>query len=292
MKKSLIIFIGLLLSGFSLQAQYGYYGIQQGNSGGWSIGLRGGTSLVLGDVDFELPGSYEAGFFVQKRVSSFVDFRLYMSAGENYGLDTRPSSGIRNNAALNGTRSDAFRPYVNYDTVNALVFHNFNMEYYDAQLMIKLNLNRLFFPRAENWDLYVSGGLGTLLYVTYINAVDDRNQLYDYGSIQVSDPFDPVAVRTQLAEMRDGTYETVFDEEFISRPGLGDFHIFATTFTAAAGMRFKLSPQWAIGVEGRYLYTREDMLDGQKWTNDNRPTEDLDALLSLGFTFDYTFGGR
>jgi hypothetical protein len=286
----LFVFVLIILS-LPLQAQYGYYGVEKNTASMWSIGVRGGSPIILGDVDYTLGGGYEAGIFLQKRVTKVVDFRLTLDKGLASGMNAFPSSGIRNNAALNGERGDTYQPAIAYDTLLDRFYHNYRTDYYNASIMLKLNLNRIFARYADTWDLYVSGGVGSLLYASYIDAADAQNNMYDLSQITISDPINTEDVRLQLESMRDGTYETVFAADF-SRPGLGQHHILTTSYTAAAGVRFQLSDRTSLGIEGRYVFTTEDLLDAQQWDRDSNLTGDVDALVSGTISLDVSLGGK
>lgn len=287
-----ILFVfGLFLISSPLFAQYGYYGVDKNTTAMWSLGVKGGSPIILGDVDYTLGGGYEAGIFVQKRVTKVIDFRLTIDKGIASGMNAFPSSGIRNNASLNGERAGSFEPSIAYDTIVDRFYHNYRTDYYNAALSIKLNLNRIFAPYADSWDLYVSAGLGSLLYASFIDAADANGNIYDLSLITVSDPIDTEEIRQQLELMRDGTYETAFAADF-SRPGLGERHIFTTSYTAAAGLRFKISDRTALGMEGKFVYTTEDLLDAQQWDRDSKLTGDVDALVSASISLDVTLGSK
>lgn len=286
----LFVFV-LLLVNFPLRAQYGYYGVEKNTATMWSLGVKAGTPIILGDVDYTLGGGYEAGIYVQKRVTKVIDFRLNIDKGVASGMNAFPSSGIRNNEALNGDRGNVFQPAIAYDTILDRFYHNYRTDYYSAALSMKLNLNRIFAPYTDSWDLYIAGGVGSLLYASFIDAADAQNNIYDLSQITISDPIDPEEIRTQLEAMRDGTYETVFAADF-GRPGLGQHHIFTTIYTAAAGIRFQISEQTSLGLEAKYIYTTEDLLDAQQWNRDSKLTGDVDALVSGSISLDVMLGKR
>lgn len=283
-----------LVGTLSLSAQVGYYGVEKTTPLRWSLGLKLGTSAVRGDVTPDISNSYQVGLSLQKQVSRVIDFRLQLHNGKSQGLDTEVSTGIKYNKALNGT-PDRSEFLVAYDTLNPAVYHNYSMEYFDASIQLKVNLNRLFSPSGnDTWDLYVFGGLGTMLYASWINALDENNQIYDYANIEVTGSD---AIRAALIDMRDDTYETYIDQDVINKTGIGDYAIIST-FMVGTGFRIKLSDHWAVGLEGRYTYTRDDLLDGQEWKNDNTLpetlalSETLDAHLSGSLVLAYFFGGE
>jgi len=293
MKNRILFTLVLFISSYTLHAQsrYGYYGVAKDASSFWNVGLRLCSPIILGDVDYTLGGGYEVGLYVQKKVTKVVDFRLNLDQGMASGMNNFPSSGIRNNSALNGDRGDTFDPEIAYDTLFDRFYHNYRTHYYHAGISLKLNLNRIFAPFSDKWDLYVSGGIGTLLYASWIDAADAQGNIYDFSQITLSDPIDNEAIANQLAEMRDGTYETIsaFDP---SQAGLGRYHVFTTSYSLGAGFRFKLNERLFLGAEGRYIYTSDDMLDGQQWDGDSRPTGDVDRVLSARISLDVSLGGE
>ena len=44
-----------------------------------------------------------------------------------------------------------------------------------------------------------------------------------------------------------------------------------------------------LGVEGRFLPIRDDLLDGQRWTENNEDSGDNDQLVSISLLVDITF---
>ena len=292
MIKRFSVFLPLVFVCLFAQAQYGYYGVEKNNASMWSLGLQLGTPIINGDVDYTLGGGYEAGLFIQKRITKVFDFRLAIDKGLASGMNAYPSSGIRNNPALNGSRDEnVFQPHIAYDSLTDRFFHNYQTDYYTATLSLKVNLNRIFAPYADSWDLYVSGGLGSMLYASWIDAADAQNNIYDFSQITVSDPINTAEIQQQLDAMRDGVYETISAGDF-TRTRVGPYHIMTTVYTAAAGFRFKIGNRMFLGLEGRYVYTTEDLLDAQQWDKDSQPTTDVDALISGRLSLDVMLGER
>ncbi len=291
MMKHILFVLAFSLISFHLQAQYGYYGVEKNTASMWSLGVKAGSPIVLGDVDYTLGGGYEVGLYVQKKVTKVIDFRFSLDKGIASGMNAFPSSGIRNNTALNGERGAVFQPVIAYDTLEDRFFHNYKTDYYNATLFLKINLNRIFAPYADSWDIYVAGGIGSLLYASWIDAADHQNNIYDFSQITISDPIDTEDIRLQLDAMRDGTYETIAEADF-SRAGLGNYHVLTTAYTAAAGFRFQISERSSLGLEARYIYTTEDLLDGQQWDKNSQLTTDVDALVSGSVSFDVMLGKR
>lgn len=277
--------ISVLLAG-NLQAQY--YGVRSEASHAPSLGLTLGASAVRGDVAMSLPGSFELGLTAQKPLGRAFDFRVQLFSGRSLGIDTEASSGIRFNTALNGECTGC-QPFVAYDTVNARVFHNFMMRYHNLSFQIKINFNRLFSAEGgENWEIYAFGGLGTMLYFSRMDALDASNQVYDYSGISGDDP---IEIRNALASLRDGTFESKAYQDYLSKNGIGNF-AFSTLYSTGAGLRMKTGEKTAVGLELRYHFTRDDLLDGQQWDNNNRLTGDTDRLVGAGMNFSYLLGKK
>ncbi|MEM7658735.1 MAG: hypothetical protein AAF399_21605, partial [Bacteroidota bacterium] len=194
-----------------------------------------------------------------------------------------PSTGFRLNPALNGVYNEEF--FYASDS-GAVVFHNYRLRSQDLSAQIKLNVNRFFAPEGgENLDIYLSAGVGIQLYQTSVDAYDGRlQQLYAYDSIPINDPAE---TRLALQQLSDGVYETWGERDLLNNTTVGN-SLVNTIFLVGGGVRLRLSGPLSLGVEANYLFTGDDLIDGQQWLVDNTPSPDTDKLLRVGITLDYT----
>ncbi|MEM6263032.1 MAG: hypothetical protein AAGI38_11030 [Bacteroidota bacterium] len=275
----------LLLSLFGNISKAQYYGVSRPFESKWTLGLQAGIAGVSGDVSTDLRGAFHASFMIQKSLSRVVDLRLHFSRGRTRGLNTFASSNFRFNDALNGERTRP--PVAAYDTVNAEVYHNYSMDYWDGALNLRVNFNRMFSKSGgENWDLYGLAGIGTMLYSTSVDALDSDGSAYDYSSITVD--ASEAQIRQELDVLLDGEYETQAQQDYISKNGIGT-HAFATVFSIGGGFRMKLSERLAVSLESAYYITQDDLLDGQQWDTNNRLSVGNDSYYRASIGLDFTF---
>lgn len=266
----------LLLLPHLILAQY--YGLEE-NSETWCVGLKVGHVFIQGDVAPVFP-AYELGVYGQKSLGRALDIRLQVQGGQARGLDGEPTYAYWANNAWNGTNN----PDATYDSLGQ-VYYNYQMTHYDLSLLFKLNLNRLGAYGGEGWDLYVLGGVGALMYQTRVDALNDRNQPYEFERISASDPKE---AKASLRDLLDGTYETPAEQDFITSSSLGDYRV-NTFFSLGAGLKFMLGDHIGLGAEGRFTFINDDLLDGQQWADNQTITADTDRLISASLLLDYTF---
>ncbi|MFK7922180.1 MAG: hypothetical protein AB8H47_09495 [Bacteroidia bacterium] len=265
----------------SLQAQAQYYGVNPSVVGEWAVGLQLGSNYLRGDVPQVLPG-YEIGVYAQNAFSRTMDLKIMIGGGISQGLGTEQSGGFRNNTALNGVQDSVYF----YDSTQQ-IFHNYQTQHFSLSGAIKINLNRLLAPNSgDSWDLYLMAGLNFMLYETRLNVYNESTfETYDYTQITASDP---VELRSQLNEILDGTYETLAQQDVLNNTQIGN-RTFRSCFLGGAGFRIRATDHFAIGLEGRYHFILDDLLDGQQWNDDNSASIDNDHMITAGLTLDYIF---
>ncbi len=250
----------------------------------WSIGIKGGHSFIAGDVR-STPG---AGFGLNMRraIGHIVSIRL---AGEytcNEGLNWRRQGGILFNDALNGD----INPIVNYTTAAyPFVYHNFHSQIVNLSAEAVFNLNNLsFYDRSPKTLLYVFLGPSLLSYRTRINALDAAGAKYDYSTINPSDGStsdDRINAIDRLNAILDDTYETDA-ETYPGKAKVGSFTLIPA-LTMGAGINFKISRRVDLAIEHRITPTFEDLVDGQRWQENNSlsTSTDFHQFTSLGLNF-------
>lgn len=262
----------------SVYAQY--YGVSQTIVGQWSAGVQVGSNYLRGDVPTLLP-ALQGGVYAQHSFTQSLDLKLMFEVGQTTGLSTTPNSGFLLNSALNGETNPDF----GYDSTQS-VYDNFAMTHFMLSGVIKVNLNRLIQPQADGWDVYLLGGLGMMLYETRIDAYNESaGTRYDYSQLEGSDP---VQIRNQLQTLRDGTYETAAQQDFLNTTRLLN-RTLRSNAIVGAGLRVRLGDKVGLGLEGRYHLIADDLLDGQQWTDNNEASSTSDHLITAGLTLDYIF---
>ena len=262
----------------SLHSQY-YFGVYDDVKGEWNVGIQLGLPQVRGDVAARIP-SYEGGIYLQRSLSRIFDIRLQLQSGLTYGLDLKPSHNFASNPSYNGY----FNPEAVYDTLSS-VYYNFRMRYHHATLNVKLNLNRLFTRKGQQWDLYVMGGIGALGYHTRVDALTETRQPYDFDRVRTDDD---KRIKSDLVQLLDGHYETQGDYDPINTRFIGKYAL-KQILSGGAGFKFNLGMRWGLGVEGRYQWVADDRLDGQQWTTHYQASDSRDALWNVSLLFEYAF---
>jgi opacity protein-like surface antigen len=246
----------------------------------WSLGVILAGTQLDGDVQAIIPG-IGGGIFGQKTITRVLDLRIMYLQGLNRGQDLSPSDNFGSNPALNGT----YNPELFYDS-SSLVFHNYRLRSQDLSAQFKLNVNRMFAPTGgEDLDVYLSAGVGVQLYQTFIDAFDGLNRkTYDYSTIPLDDP---LVTRQALQDLSDGTYETWGQRDLLNDRTIRN-NLVNTVFVLGGGIRYQLSSPIALGLDFSYLFTGDDLLDGQQWQTNDLPTGNSDKLMRIGISFDYT----
>jgi hypothetical protein len=268
--------MGSLLLPLSLSAQY--YGIDSSPERRWSLGLLLGSGILQGDVA-QNGLAWQGGLRAEYGYSRALGFSLQAQQGSFRGLDLSPSQGFRFDPARNGFQN----PSVAYDS-GSVVYYNYQSSVWDLSASAKLYLNRLFTrDGGERWDLYLGAGIGALFYRTFTDAwQEDSESLYDFSQIPADDPFETEAA---LLELLDGTYESYAERDPLSRR-FGDFSS-RRSFHACAGLRFRVQDRIALGLDGRIVSVRDDLLDGRQWTEENLPSPDNERLIFLSLSLDF-----
>ena len=249
----------------------------------WAVGIHAGVPFVEGDVPPQLTAGY--GFFVRKAIGNSLSLRLNVTNGTTKGLDwhlASPSSYGSNNA-LNGFNDSS----VNYYKSKAPVYYNYKMNFTTASLQLLYNINNINFMKEHPWfGLYVYGGVGTILYNTYVNQLDANGKMYDYSKIPIAKSYkDRKATLDALNSLLDNTYETQADMSVNDRMIFG--RTVAPLLSFGIGMDFKITERISINVDASYGFTGDDLLDGQRWYAVGVPTSQPDAFGygSVGITF-------
>ena len=271
----------LLFLAWAPAARAQYYGQADPITGRWLAGMSLGHAWVQGDIQPIVPG-FQASLYGQRSLSRAFDVHLGLSLYQLSGLGLTPMYNVTPNPALNGQYNPGFA----YDPAGP-VYHNFRLRGGDLLLSGRLQLNRLFAPQGqENWDLYLGAGAGAQFYRSRTDAYDEAaGQLYPYDQVIGSRAAD---VRQALILMRDGTFETLAERDFVNATTFRGF-IINSVFALTSGIRFQLGSQMGVGIEGRVLFPSDDLLDGLQWDATGQASPTNDRVLSVALTLDYVF---
>lgn len=235
---------------------------------GWvTLGIDGGTAFQTSDVKIDFKG-YGGGLTLAKNLAyrpgalfSF-DLRGRFLLTRSFGLDTKRAYGIQNNNWLNGKNSKA-NYLLDKQTPNdsSFVFQNFRHGMGELGLEGVLTFNQL--RERTGIVLALFGGIGIDVYRTRIDQLNALGDQYNY--LAISEKGGNAQIKADLANLRDGTYETTIDETNINwMPGAG------------IELGYQITPRFVLGIGHKITFSRTDLLDGQAWNNQNQATGNND----------------
>ena len=247
----------------------------------WSFGGGRGVSFIAGDVRPELAFAWNAN--VRKAFGHVFSLRAQFVTGQARGQNYRQSKGYQFNPAYNGTNNTA-STYLPGDSL----FYNYENRFMDLSLQGMFTFNNMnFYKKKVKWNWYAFGGIGGLLYETKIDALDDTGQPYDYAQIiRASERSEIGTTLEQLEDFQDGEYETDAEEASFAAK-LGERTLLPAGFVGG-GLAFKLGRRIDIALEHRVTITNNDVLDGQRWSEQApvlTPRPDLMHYSSLALNF-------
>ncbi len=269
----------------------------------WSVGAKAGFNYIKGDV----AGTPQFGAYaldVRKAIGHIFSLRLQFNYAQAYGQDYRPRTGY-----LFGPDASAASPnpwklagYTNS------VFMNYRTRTIDANIQAVINLNNINFYKEENkLNLYGAFGIGAVGINTAVETVNDNMDRYDFNgvtNITAGTTFgefrsEKQAILSELETRMGGAFPGDFDFEtpaelYTNDRGinLGDnFYKVKPIFTAAAGLRYKLSKVVELELEYRSGITFDDMLDGLKWTEQGNLSSNWDNMNQMTIGLHFRLGG-
>ncbi len=274
----------------------------------WEVGIKFGAFQVSGDIPakFLSPGF---GVHVRKAFGYVFSMRLEYMYGIGKGYAFRATQNFAKNPAWGsnivnpGQRYSA--PYRNTAglVVSSLslpptngnpntpfdqVYYNYKTVVQDLSLEGIITLNNVRFHKSKTgFNVYGIAGIGGTIYDTKVNALNGDNK-YNFNSItQASYKNRKAFLKNMRNNVLDKTFETPAENQSDRRPKLfGD--TFKPSATAGMGVAFKLSNRINLALEDRWTFTKDDLLDGQRWQEqawgDAVMTRDFDSYnyLSLG----------
>jgi len=248
--------------------------------GWWTLGINVGSSYQSSDVCRTYDGwgvglTLAKNIYYKPNAPLAFDLRGRFLYANQKGQDWERSTGLLNNIALNGNDNRDFVINSNLNYLNnpnltqdSFYYANHRTDLAELGLEGVFNLNRL--KERTNVIVNLYGGLNLDWYKARINQADDNLGLlgdeYDYSTISG----DKTTTLAALESLQDDTYETVadgFDQEygtFTWMPSLG------------AELGYQITPSFSIIAGHKVTWSRDDILDGQRWNNNNEATGDND----------------
>ena len=249
----------------------------------WEFGLNGGAAWLKSDVKMKKLGfgggfTFGQSYCYNETSPLFWGWRFRYLGSNTYGQDHEKSFGIKNNLVLNNPDDTT----VNYFNNGGFVYQNYKTSLSEFSLEVKLGANRL--RHKTGILMYVFGGAGLTKAVTSIDQLDGNNMRYDYSLVDSSGSSGINEVLSRLNDIYDGKYETIAEgsknPKWRFMPYVG------------AGLGYQFTKGFSMGVEHKMTWTRNDLVDGQQWTNTNDYTGTNDMYHYSSVWMKFSFGGK
>lgn len=256
----------------------------------WELGFKVGAPTINGDVAANFP-NFGYGLHLRKSIGYLVSIRGEFYHGTPTGLNWKSSSNYEANPAWAPNYSGNVRTYGGTGAQNVqlipatdMVYYNYKTNLNDLSVQMLFNLSNVRFHKAEpKFSFYGLVGLGLTTFTTKVDALNASGAKYNFNSISGNVYANRKATKSALKALLDGTYETKGESDGGTKAQL------STTF--GFGGAFKLSKRVNISFEDRIGYVKNDLLDGQRWSENPRGdavlTSDFDSFnfLSVGLNF-------
>jgi outer membrane protein OmpA-like peptidoglycan-associated protein len=231
----------LLAAGANAQSSSGG-GLAKGMKDQWEIGASiGNTYIQPGEMNPDLP-NLGYGVYFRKSLGYLFSFK----GGLNYTV-------------MSGW---------NTEKVTADIPKNYECHLWEVTSMAVISLNNLSFINKANsrWNFYGEFGFSINGYNTRTDLIDSKTgKFYDIptsvyyfntpnGLVKRSDH----EIIDDLKKIMDGTKET-----WVSIKGAGNAQEAINVYlTGGFGADYKINSKWVVGLEQRYLFSRDDAMDG------------------------------
>jgi hypothetical protein len=257
----------------------------------WEVGVKVGSPTIMGDVPAVFP-TFGFGAHVRKSLGYTVSLRLEYFNGTSTGQSWQAAANYMKNPAWvnNGYLGNQVTASGDRIPARDLVFYNFKTKVNDLSFQTVFNFSNIKFHVAKTKvGLYALVGVGLTWYDTKVDALNGTSR-YNYASIASGTYQDRKDIKSALKDLQDGTFETAGENsENTTMQLFGKNARF--NGTAGLGISWRLSRRINISLEDRMIFMRDDLLDGQRWTEqplgDAALTRNFDAInwLSLGLNF-------
>lgn len=250
----------------------------------WELGVKYGLAHIAGDIPSVMFTAPNFGLHIRKSFGYVFSARLEYVFGEPRGLNWK-QTGVNPNSAW---RAIGYAP-------GQLIYTNYKTRVQDLSLQGMVTLNNIRFHKAKTgMNFYLFGGIGGMIYDARINGANDATgTIYtnEFNSISGNLYKNRKDTRKALKDALDDSYETRAENDKNVLPTLfGD--TFRPSFTAGAGIAFKLSNKWNISIEDRWTFVKDDLLDGQRWAEQGDLTRDYDAFHFASVGLNYNLGKK
>ena len=279
------------------------------------FGLSTGLASESADVSTRFFTAPNFGATLRKSLGYLFSLRVEYINLDMRGLNWKASNAFSKNpawgayfapvrtnsgAVINTNAAGATNPTADF------VYYNYKTKLQDLSLEGIFTLNNIRFHKAKTGIiLYGGAGVGVSLFRTKINALDANGQPY---RALFNTTFAKYASETNLYKRRkdiikdlkngmDNTYETDAEStrSRATTPGINGKTL-KPSFTALAGVAFKVSKRFNIAIEDRFTSVKSYLLDGQQWqeqpVSDPAQTSGYDAYNYASVHLNFNLGGK
>jgi len=255
------------------------------------VGLKLGMFAISGDLPAINP-TLGFGVHVRKAFGYVFSARLEYMYGNGKGLSWLGANNFGRNPAwstkyvapLLGLHPATSQPAFFNSKTGALmssttpmqkIFYNYKAKVQDLSLQGLVTMNNIRFHKTKTgFNLYGFAGFGATIYDVKTNALNASGQPYNFSTIPDGTYKTRKDTRDALKNLMDDTYETDAENQGTRRPKLFS-QTLKPTMTGGIGMAFKLSNKLNLAFEDRVTFTKDDLLDGQRWQEADLGTPSL-----------------
>lgn len=223
----------------------------------WQLGVFVGLPYMDADAPMAIKGTgdgigsyaWGGGLSLRKAIGYVVSLRGSLAYYNIQGLDYQRNRNYNNHPLIEQTYLPSARGYIHSHKTKAVVG--------SIEALASLN-NIMFHNRQGRFNLYAIGGYTAFAYQTKLDVLNANGARYPFENIDVSVP--RPEIRSQLRNMMDGDYETL-GETNDRRPEIGEFNL-RHSFSAGAGVEYRIGRKTSLGFEYKRIMTRDDYVDG------------------------------
>ncbi len=250
------------------------------DAGWWTLGINGGWAYQSSDVPTTFQG-YGFGMTLAKNLyyqpGSPISFdaRGRWLYSQSIGLDTKRSTGLENNDALNGSREAGEGLDYTIPSGPGYVFQNNKTHQFELGLEGVITANRLRERTGIIASIY--GGINLDWYNVKLDQADNGG-IYDYSVIDNVNESKSQIKNILKNNILDGVYET---NAHGFEDGAGKIG-FMPSLGVELGYQF--TPRFSMHAGHKFTFPLSDDLDGELWKDDNNltGTNDLHHYTNLG----------
>jgi len=249
-----------------------------------ALGVAGGLSAISGDV--RAVGGFGTSLFVRHNISYILSARYEFGFHRTWGQNSEPRSlrGDLQNAN-DSYRNTAYRNTGYRDAGVTVAFDNYKTDILDLQASLLINLTNIMLMHRQQsrFNLYAHIGGGVMNYKTWVDALDNNGNPYQYNAILSDIPSGKRDARKYLYDNVYGSRPRGRDYETVGEGHKSDSDLFGREYnfigTVGLGVEALVGKKkrFSVGLEHRLSFTFDDLLDGVRWSEQGDLTRYYDT---------------